>query len=80
MLTASLISAVIGTKLPGPGSIYLAQTLEFRTPAYLGDTLTAACTVLSYEKKRGRMTLRTVVKNQRDEEVVTGEATVHYRP
>lgn len=80
MLTASFISAVIGTKLPGPGAIYLGQTLQFRTPAYLGDTVTATCTIQSYDKKRGRMTLSTVVRNQQDEEVVSGEATVHYRP
>src|SRR5438067_6659993 len=41
MLTAGLISAVIGTKLPGPGAIYMSQSLNFRAPVHLGDTVTA---------------------------------------
>lgn len=80
MLSAALISTVIGTKLPGPGAIYMSQSLRFTAPVFLGDTITATGTITAYEKKRGRMTLSTVCTNQRGEEVVTGEAQVLYRP
>jgi 3-hydroxybutyryl-CoA dehydratase len=46
-LTASFISTVLGTKLPGPGSIYIAQTLKFTAPVHVGDTVTARCEVIS---------------------------------
>lgn len=44
MLTAGLISAVLGTQLPGPGSVYLRQSIDFRTPVLIGDTITATAT------------------------------------
>ena len=46
MLVASLISAVLGTKLPGEGTIYLGQELKFKRPVYLGNTITAICEIL----------------------------------
>ncbi len=45
MLTASFISTVIGTKLPGPGCVYISQNLRFKAPVKVGDTVTATCTV-----------------------------------
>jgi 3-hydroxybutyryl-CoA dehydratase len=80
MLTAGLISAVIGTKLPGPGAIYMSQTLRFIAPVYLGDTVTATGTIMAYDRKKRRMTIETVCKNQRQEDVLSGEALVLYRP
>lgn len=80
MLTAGLISTVLGTKLPGPGAIYAGQTLQFLKPVFLGDTITATATVTAYNRERGRLTLATVCRNQRDEDVLTGEADILYRP
>ena len=58
LYTASLISAVLGTRLPGPGAIYIAQTLNFRAPVKIGDTVTVVVTVaeLMPEISRGRLT------------------------
>lgn len=80
MLTAGLISTVIGTKLPGTGAIYAGQTLRFLGPVFLGDTITATATVTAYNRERGRLTLATECRNQRGEQVVTGEADIFYRP
>src|ERR1700691_1498810 len=58
LYTASLISAVLGTRLPGPGAIYIAQTLNFRAPVKIGDTVTVVVSVaeLMPEKSRARLT------------------------
>ena len=74
--TAGLISAVIGTQLPGPGAIYLSQSLTFMKPVKLGDTITACVTVVEVIRERNRIRLLTVCRNQRGEEVLTGEAWV----
>jgi 3-hydroxybutyryl-CoA dehydratase len=60
MLTASFISAVLGTRLPGPGCIYISQTLKFKAPVRPGDTVKAKVTVKAVEPERGRVTLDTV--------------------
>lgn len=80
LYVAGLISAVIGTKLPGPGAIYSNQTLRFLRPVYLDDTVTATATISSYDRDRGKMVLKTVCLNQGGEEVVAGEAEIRYRP
>jgi 3-hydroxybutyryl-CoA dehydratase len=80
MLSASLISTVIGTKLPGTGAIYAGQTLRFVAPVYVGDTITATARLEVYDRERGKMTLSTICRNQDGIEVVTGEAVVIYRP
>jgi acyl dehydratase len=74
MLIGSYISGLIGTDFPGPGTIYLSQTLKFTAPVYLGDTLTVRATVAGYRPEKQILTLETVVINQRGEKVVTGEA------
>jgi 3-hydroxybutyryl-CoA dehydratase len=74
--TAGLISAVIGTRLPGPGAIYLSQDLKFLKPVKFGDVITARVEVLAVNRERNRVRLKTVCINQRGEEVVTGEALV----
>jgi acyl dehydratase len=74
--TAGLISAVIGTRLPGPGAIYLSQELRFLKPVKFGDCISARVEVLDVNREKNRMRLRTVCTNQRGEDVLTGEALV----
>lgn len=74
--TAGLISAVIGTRLPGPGAIYLSQELKFLKPVLFNDVITARAEVIEVLQERNRMRLKTVCTNQRGEEVLTGEALV----
>ncbi len=76
MLTASLISTVIGTVMPGQGSIYLGQTLKFLKPVFFGDTITATVTVTDIDEEKGILTLKTEETNQNDVLVVVGEAKV----
>jgi 3-hydroxybutyryl-CoA dehydratase len=76
MLTAGLISAVLGMQLPGPGSIYLKQELNFRAPAYFGDTITATVTVTKVREDKPIITLETICTNQDGETVIDGEAVL----
>ena len=76
MWTASLVSAVLGTTLPGPGCIYLGQTIAFTKPVFPGDTVTATVTVLEKQDKKRLGRLETVCTNQDGETVLKGEATV----
>jgi 3-hydroxybutyryl-CoA dehydratase len=76
MLGASLISAVLGTELPGTGSIYLSQTLQFLGPVYIGDVVTARVTVTKVRQDKSIVTLETVCENQRGETIIRGEAVV----
>ncbi len=76
VLTAGLISAVLGTKLPGPGTIYLGQDLQFRAPVSPGDTITATVTVTSRDLEKHRLVLDCHCSNQDGVEVVRGTATV----
>lgn len=74
--TAGLISAVIGTRLPGPGAIYLSQELKFLKPVKFGDSISARVEVVDVNREKNRLRLRTVCTNQRAEDVLTGEALV----
>lgn len=75
MFGAGLISAVIGTKLPGPGCIYLDQQLKFRAPIYIGSEVTTKVTVVEKNERRSRVTLKTeCICNGKV--VISGEATV----
>jgi phosphotransacetylase/acyl dehydratase len=74
MWGAGLISAVLGTKLPGPGTIYLGQELRFLHPVSIGDTMTAKVTVHEKKPAKGDVTLDCVCTNQRGETVITGTA------
>ena len=76
MWGGALISAVLGTRLPGPGTIYLGQTLKFHAPVRVGDTLTIAVTVLSKDEAKKRLVLECSCTNQDQQKVITGEATV----
>jgi 3-hydroxybutyryl-CoA dehydratase len=75
MLSAAYISAVLGTRLPGPGAIYLTQTLKFRRPVKIGDAVTAKVSVAALDERRAHATLSTVcIVDGRN--VVEGEAVV----
>lgn len=76
MLTAGLISAVLGMKLPGPGSIYLKQELNFKAPVFFGDTITATVTVTKAREDKPIVTLKTVCTNQDEVVVIEGEAVL----
>jgi phosphate acetyltransferase len=76
MWTAGLISTLLGTRLPGPGTIYLDQNLHFRKPVAPGDTITANVTVREKRTEKGIILFDTCCTNQRGEEVLTGIATV----
>ena len=75
MLSAGYISAVIGTKLPGSGVIYLGQSLRFRRPVRIGDEVTARAEVAAIDTERGRATLATTCRVA-GKTVVDGEATI----
>ena len=74
-LTASVISAAVATRLPGPGTVYLGQQMKFRAPVRPGDTVHATVTVLSVDMAKARAVLSTVCL-VKDTVVIEGEATV----
>ena len=76
MLTASLISSVLANKLPGEGSVYLGQTLQFVAPVFPGDDITARVTVKEIREDKPILKLETICLNQHGEIVIRGEATV----
>ena len=75
MLSGAYISAVLGTKLPGPGAIYLTQSLRFRRPVKIGDPVVTKVSVTALDERRGHATLTTVCKVD-GKTVVDGEAVV----
>jgi 3-hydroxybutyryl-CoA dehydratase len=74
ILTSGMISALLGTELPGPGSIYMQQILNFRAPVFIGDTITATVTVVKVREDKPIITLATECKNQSGVVVIDGEA------
>lgn len=76
MLSAGLISAVLGMQLPGPGAIYLSQNLKFVAPVKFGDTITARAEVTDRNVDRNRITLKTTCINQDGKVVIDGEAVI----
>jgi 3-hydroxybutyryl-CoA dehydratase len=75
MLSAGLISAVLGTRLPGPGTIYMGQTLRFRAPVKIGDTVTATVEITAIDAAKRRATLKTICAVA-GKVVIEGEAQV----
>jgi 3-hydroxybutyryl-CoA dehydratase len=75
MLSSSLLSAVLGTKLPGPGTIYLSQTLKFKAPVRIGDTVCARATIAEIDEARKRVRLDCTC-TVGDTVVIDGEAVV----
>jgi 3-oxoacyl-[acyl-carrier protein] reductase len=76
MLGASFISTVIGTKLPGPGALWVSQNMEFLQPVRLGDELTVTCTVLKKYERERLLELETVIANQNRQTVLAGTGKV----
>lgn len=76
MLSASLISAVLANQLPGRGTVYLGQSLQFVAPVFPGDTVTARVTVTKIREDKPIVTLETLCLNQNDETLIKGEAVV----
>ena len=76
MLSASFISTVIGTMLPGPGTVYMRQEISFLAPVKCGDTVTAVVEVAEIMEEKKRVRLKTCCVNQENTIVVDGEAIV----
>lgn len=76
MLPAGLISAVLANRLPGPGTIYIGQTLRFLAPVRIGDTITASAEVVEIDREKKRVRLQTTCRNQEGTPVIEGEALV----
>ena len=76
MLTASFISTVIGTKLPGPGTIYMRQAVNFLAPVHMGDTITAHAEISEIDMDKKKVRLKTFCTNQEGTTVLDGEALV----
>ncbi|MFV0437070.1 MAG: MaoC family dehydratase [Desulfopila sp.] len=76
MLSAGFVSAVLGMRLPGPGTIYLQQTLEFLAPVQIGNTVTARAEVIEKIDAKKRVRLKTTCTDQKGTVVLTGEALV----
>lgn len=77
-LIGSLISAVLGNVLPGPGSIYLGQTLKFLAPIHIGDEITVLVKVVAVREDKRIITLHTQCSNQHGNLVLSGEATIKF--
>ncbi|HDP25388.1 MAG TPA: MaoC family dehydratase [Deltaproteobacteria bacterium] len=76
MLSAGFISAAIGMKLPGPGTIYMGQELKFLAPVRIGDTVTAHVEISEINTEKNRIRLTTYCTNQNGEKVLDGYAMV----
>ncbi|MBL8305710.1 MAG: MaoC family dehydratase N-terminal domain-containing protein [Rubrivivax sp.] len=76
MWGGALISTVLGTQLPGPGTIYLKQSLKFSRPVTVGDTVTVSVTVREKQPEKRRVIFDCCARNQRGETVISGEAEV----
>ncbi|MEJ2586442.1 MAG: MaoC family dehydratase [Deltaproteobacteria bacterium] len=76
LLSAGFISTVIASQLPGPGTIYIRQELNFTAPVYIGDTITASVEILEIDMEKNRVILETLCKNQGGKTVVEGKAVV----
>ena len=76
MLSAGFISGVLGMQLPGPGTIYMRQELNFRAPVRIGDTITARAEVVEINTEKKRVRLKTTCVNQEGTLVLDGEALV----
>jgi len=76
MLTAGFVSGLLGVSLPGPGTVYLRQELDFLAPVHIGDTITARVEIIEVMDAKNRVRVRTTCTNQDGTKVLTGEAIV----
>lgn len=79
LLSASFFSALFGTRLPGPGCVYVSQSLSFKRPVYIGDTVTATVLVTAVDKTNNRVFFDTVCK-VREKKVIDGKAEIFIPP
>ncbi|MDR3154560.1 MAG: MaoC family dehydratase [Deltaproteobacteria bacterium] len=80
MLPGAFIGAVLGTMLPGPGTVYLSQTLIFKAPVFIGDAVTVRAEIAGKEASSGKITLRTTGWLPGGVQVLDGEAVILFRP
>lgn len=78
-ISASFFSALFGTKLPGPGCVYVSQSLSFKRPVFIGDTVTATIVVKSVDKSKYKVLFQTVCK-VKNKTVIDGEAVIFIPP
>ena len=76
ILVSGLISAVLGMHIPGPGSIYISQSLNFKAPVFIGDRITTTATILAIRVDKPIATLETICRNQDNTIVVEGKAVL----
>lgn len=76
LLTSSLLSQLLGMHLPGKGSIYLEQNIKFKSPVFIGDTITATATVQEFIEEKKILILLTECRNQKNELILTGNAVM----
>lgn len=76
LLSASFFSAIFGTKLPGPGCVYVSQNLKFLRPVYLDDTVNASVIITAIDKKKRRLFFETICR-VKDKKVISGEAEIY---
>lgn len=74
LLTTSFLSRLLGMELPGQGCVYLEQSLKFKKPVFIGDTITASVEILDIDHERRIIQLETICRKQDDTVVLTGEA------
>ncbi|GHV39223.1 3-hydroxybutyryl-CoA dehydratase [Synergistales bacterium] len=79
ILGAGMLSAVLGTKLPGPGNVYMDQTLSFKKPVFIGDTITANVEITDLRPEKYHVRLSTVCVNQDEVVVIDGEALLYFK-
>ncbi|MDR1079734.1 MAG: MaoC family dehydratase [Deltaproteobacteria bacterium] len=80
MLPASVVGAILGTLLPGPGTVYLSQTLVFKAPVFIGDTVVVRAEIAAMDDVAGRVLLRTTARVEGGVQVLDGEAVILFRP
>lgn len=76
LLTASFLSRLLGMHLPGPGSVYVSQTLFFTKPVYIGDTVTAQAEITDTKERERLVMIKTTCVNQKSHAVLKGEAVM----
>ena len=76
--TFGLISAALGMELPGPGTVYVSQNVQFRKPVFFDDTITAVVEITAIRPDKGLLTFKTDCLNQRGEKIAEGEAVVFH--
>lgn len=74
LISVSLIAAVLGSELPGAGSVYVSQDVKFKAPVFIGDIITAELEVIAKDIERNKLTLRTICTNNRGQIVIEGQA------